>query len=153
MGFNNGYESGYEDAKAELMPRIRALEAQVAGLGAGGGGSTVPVTPSVQMVYSSFTDLASNTGDTGGLPSGIYNAMSDYLNGLTAKPSDPYAIDAEAFGTEGFYTSFIEIDIDGLMGPNVEFAPDVQVVFPTRMTRAFLRSTRRASYRPRMAGT
>lgn len=47
MGFNNGYESGYEDAKAELMPRIKALEAQVAGASSstnspGSGGGTAP---------------------------------------------------------------------------------------------------------------
>ena len=43
MGFSNGYDAGYDDAKAELTPKIRALEAQLAS--AGGAGSSMSYAP------------------------------------------------------------------------------------------------------------
>lgn len=46
MGFNNGYESGYDDAKAESAQKIKALEARITELEASGGAST----PSVPML-------------------------------------------------------------------------------------------------------
>lgn len=48
MGFNNGYESGYEDAKAESAQKIKALEARIAELEASGGSS--PVSPGLPAV-------------------------------------------------------------------------------------------------------
>ncbi len=41
MGFSNGYDAGYDDAKAELMPKIKALEAQVAS----GASSSISYSP------------------------------------------------------------------------------------------------------------
>lgn len=48
MGFNNGYESGYDDAKAESTQKIKALEARIAELEAGGGSS--PMSPGLPAV-------------------------------------------------------------------------------------------------------
>ncbi len=58
MGFSNGYDAGYDDAKAELMPKIKALEAQLASAGnassstscaPGPGGGLAPGGTQVQL--------------------------------------------------------------------------------------------------------
>ena len=55
MGFNNGYESGYDDAKAESAQKIKALEARIAELEASGGQSSgAPSLPSVTPPTISF---------------------------------------------------------------------------------------------------
>ena len=49
MGYNNGYDAGYDDAKAELMPKIRALEAQLASAG-GADSASFNIGPSTGPV-------------------------------------------------------------------------------------------------------
>ena len=42
MGYNNGYDSGWSDCEAKLLPRIKELEAQQHQARPQGGGATPP---------------------------------------------------------------------------------------------------------------
>ena len=55
MGFNNGYESGYDDAKAESAQKIKALEARIAELETESGSPSPGSSPVLSLPVSPRT--------------------------------------------------------------------------------------------------
>lgn len=98
MGFNNGYNSGYDDAKAEfaaekarLEESITGLQERVAELEAGGGESTAPAGATILEVAPSAIVPSEDQEETG--TSTI--DLSELAVGQTAHIAEPAGMYAE----------------------------------------------------------
>lgn len=133
MGYNNGYDSGYQDATLELMPKIRALEAKLASKttpSAGPGKPTASPTSVVPTPPSLSTTGVINPEED--LPILLHNASELVELAIKLRPSENFGPPWVYVGADYYIPSentLVRHVWDYLGGLGNSFSPNDEVQF------------------------